>query len=79
MPERIRWKRYDRRDPETVWFAIEDIREVISEMATSDEIAARVTEALHKERFVMVGWTGKLVGLGIAFGTLATAIHSWIG
>ena len=77
MPERIRWARYDRSDPNSVWFAIEDIREVLSDMATSDEIAERVTAALHRERFMMVGWGGKLIGLAVAVGTVATAVHVW--
>jgi hypothetical protein len=73
-----RWPRYDRSKPESVWFAIEDVRAVIDDMVTADEVAAKVSERLHGERFMMIGWVGKLVGLAIALATLATAIHTWV-
>lgn len=74
-----KWVRYDRDDPRAIWLALEDIRDIIDEMVTADEVAAKVAERLKKERVLVLGFTGKLVGIVIALGTLGTAIHSWFG
>lgn len=79
MHPKHRWTRYDRNSFEGIWFAIEDVREAIDDLVTADEVAAAVSERLRKDRTMVVGLGGKLIGVGIALGTLATAIHSWIG
>lgn len=79
MPARRRWRRYDRAKPGSVWLAIEDMREVIDDLVTADEVAAAVTERLKNEHAMVIGLGGKLVGGAVAIGTLATAIHSWFG
>ncbi len=79
MVERRRWQRYDRSVPGNVWYAIEDLQEAVDDMVTADEVAEKVSASLHKERFMMIGWSGKIVGGCIALGSLATALHSWLG
>lgn len=77
-----RWKRYDRSRPDSVWLAIEDIRECIDEMQTADEIAEAVAEAVkHEKAFtltvvqkVAVALTTSIVAAG-AVVDIATRIH----
>lgn len=79
MQNRRRWTRYDRSKPANVWLAIEDLREAVDDLVTADEVAAAVSERLKNERTMVVGLGGKIVGALIAAGTLATALHSWLG
>jgi hypothetical protein len=73
MPER-RWPRHPR-TVQGAWFAIEDIREAIDDMAVADEVAERVDRALSHRRTVRLTLTQKVLATLVAAITAADLIY----
>ena len=78
-PPGPRWPRYDRAAPDSVWRAIEDIRDAVDAMTTADEIAAEVAKRVRKERTLVLSGFQRLAALLVAGAAVTTAVHSWVG
>ena len=70
-PRNRPWPTY-RRNLEGAWKAIDHLRHEVDRLDRADEIAAKVTEALHKERIMGLTVLQKTIG-GICVGLLTAA------
>ena len=58
---------------------LEKCRKDLDDVMNADTVAEQVAEKLRDGRVQRWSMTEKMIGAAVAVGTLATAVHGWIG